>query len=99
MIFFIANTPNSVPIQESESTVKKAQERVARLHARVANQRLDAIHKATTMIARTYSTVCIEDLNARGGDTSRADTPCRATQTPVKREPSSPYRCEIWSWS
>lgn len=43
-IFFITNTPNGVPIQESESTVKKAQERVAR-------------------------------LNARGGDTSRADTP------------------------
>ena len=164
----------------------KARAKVARLHARVANQRLDAIHKVTTMIARTYSTVCIEDLNvagmvknrrlakavsdaafgefrrqleyktarsgaalrvidrwypssktcsacgavkaklslservyrcdacglsidrdlnaainikvagsapetlnARGGDARRADTPCRATQTPVKREPSS----------
>ena len=30
-----------------------------------------------------------ETLNARGGDARRADTPCRATQTPVKREPSS----------
>ena len=30
-----------------------------------------------------------ETLNARGGDVRRADTPCRATQTPVKREPSS----------
>ena len=165
---------------------RKAQERVARLHARVADVRADAINKATTMIARTYSVVCIEDLNvagmvknrrlarsvsdaslgeflrqleyktaktgarlhivdrwypssktcskcgrvkaklslnervyrcdgcglvmdrdlnaavnirvagsapetinARGGDISRADTPCRATQTPVKREPSS----------
>ena len=45
---------------------RKAQERVARLHARVANVRADAINKATTMIARTYSTVCIEDLNVAG---------------------------------
>lgn len=164
---------------------RKAKERVARLHARIADARMDAINKATTMIARTYTTVCIEDLNvagmvknhhlakavqdasfyelrhqleyktaktgarlhvidrwyassktcsncgsvkaklslsertykcehcglvidrdlnaainimvagsapetlnARGGDARRADTPCRATQTPVKREPS-----------
>ena len=164
----------------------KAKERVARLHARVSDARMDAINKATTMIARTYTTVCIEDLNvagmvknhtlarrlsdaslgefrrqleyktartgtvlrvvdrwypssktcsncgtvkaklslservyqcdvcglsidrdlnaainikvagsapetlnACGGDVRRADTPCRATQTPVKREPSS----------
>lgn len=45
---------------------RKAQERVARLHARVANVRADAINKATTMIARTYSVVCIEDLNVAG---------------------------------
>ena len=44
----------------------KARAKVARLHARVANQRLDAMHKATTMIARTHSTVCIEDLNVAG---------------------------------
>lgn len=44
----------------------KARAKVARLHARVANQRLDAIHKVTTMIARTYSTVCIEDLHVAG---------------------------------
>ena len=45
---------------------RKAQERVARLHARVADVRTDAINKATTMIARTYSVVCIEDLNVAG---------------------------------
>ena len=44
----------------------KARAKVARLHAHVANQRLDAINKATTMIARTYSTVCIEDLHVAG---------------------------------
>lgn len=45
---------------------RKAQERVARLHARVADVRADAINKATTMIARTYSVVCIEDLHVAG---------------------------------
>ena len=44
----------------------KARAKVARIHARVANCRGDAIHKATTMIARTYSVVCIEDLNVAG---------------------------------
>lgn len=45
---------------------RKVQERVACLHARVADVRADAINKATTMIARTYSVVCIEGLNVAG---------------------------------
>lgn len=45
---------------------EKAKVRVARLHARVANVRADAIHKVTTMIAGNYSVVCIEDLNVAG---------------------------------
>ena len=45
---------------------EKARARVARLHARVADVRADAIHKATTMIARNYSVVCIEDLHVAG---------------------------------
>ena len=45
---------------------EKARARVARLHARVADVRADAIHKATTMIARNYSVVCVEDLHVAG---------------------------------
>ena len=45
---------------------EKARERVARLHECVADVRADAINKATTKIARNYSTVCIEDLNVAG---------------------------------
>ena len=45
---------------------EKAKGRVARLYARVADVRADAIHKATSMIADTYGTVCIEDLNVAG---------------------------------
>lgn len=44
----------------------KARAKVARIHAHVANQRIDAIHKATTWLAGTYSDICIEDLNAAG---------------------------------
>lgn len=44
----------------------KARAKVARIHAHVANQRLDAIHKATTWLASTFSHISIEDLNAAG---------------------------------
>ena len=44
----------------------KARAKVARLHAHVANQRQDAIHKATTWLASTYSDISVEDLNAAG---------------------------------
>lgn len=44
----------------------KARAKVARLHAHVANQRIDAIHKATTWLAETYSEISIEDLNTAG---------------------------------
>ena len=44
----------------------KARAKVARLHAHVADQRGDAIHKATTWLANTYSEICIEDLNVAG---------------------------------
>ena len=45
---------------------EKARERVSRLYARVTDARMDAINKATTMIASNYSVVCIEDLHVAG---------------------------------
>ena len=39
---------------------------VARLHRRIADIRLDAIHKVTSYISSNYSRVVIEDLNVRG---------------------------------
>ena len=44
----------------------KARERVARIHARVANRRNDTLHKLTTRLAQTYSDISIEDLNVAG---------------------------------
>ena len=45
---------------------EKARAKVARLHARVANQRLDGLHKLTTRLAETYSDVSVEDLHVAG---------------------------------
>ena len=50
---------------------RKAQARLARLHARIANIRRDAAHKATTMLAKTYRLIAIEDLNVRGMASNR----------------------------
>jgi len=44
----------------------KAAMRLARLHARVANVRADALHKATSDLAAQYETVIAEDLNVAG---------------------------------
>jgi putative transposase len=44
---------------------------LARIHARVANVRADALHKATTDLARRYETVVIEDLNVAGMSRNR----------------------------
>ena len=44
----------------------KAKAEVARIHAHVANQRQDALHKLTTQLASKYSEISIEDLNVLG---------------------------------
>lgn len=50
---------------------RKSAARLARIHARVANVRADALHKATSDLARRYETVLIEDLNVAGMVRSR----------------------------
>jgi putative transposase len=45
---------------------RRADQRRARLHARVANLRRESIHQLTTALARTYGTVVVEDLNVAG---------------------------------
>ena len=44
----------------------KAKVKVARIHAHVANQRLDGLHKFTTWLSRKYSDISIEDLHVAG---------------------------------
>ena len=44
----------------------KARGKVARIHARVANQRLDGLHKLTTRLTSKYSDISVEDLHVAG---------------------------------
>ena len=44
----------------------KAKARVARIHAHVANQRNDSLHKLTTHLSNKYSEISVEDLNILG---------------------------------
>jgi putative transposase len=52
--------------QRGSARARKSAARLARIHARVANVRADALHKATTELARRYETVVMEDLNVAG---------------------------------
>jgi putative transposase len=45
---------------------KKAIQKVAKLHYKIANIRKDSLHKLTTHLAKNHSEVVIEDLNVRG---------------------------------
>jgi putative transposase len=45
---------------------RKAAARLARIHARVANIRADALHTATSDLATQYETIVCEDLNVAG---------------------------------
>ncbi len=52
--------------QKGSANRKKANLKVARLHEKIANQRLDFLHKITTAIAKQYDTVACENLNISG---------------------------------
>ena len=45
---------------------EETRRRLARLHARVARIRRDALHKLTTRLARTYEVIVVETLNVSG---------------------------------
>jgi putative transposase len=50
---------------------RKSAARLARIHARVASIRADALHKATSGLAARYETIVAEDLNVAGMVRSR----------------------------
>jgi putative transposase len=52
--------------KEGGANRRKHADRLARIHARVANVRADALHKATTDLAARYETIVGEDLNVTG---------------------------------
>ncbi len=51
--------------RKGSSNRKKAREALARLYMRVANTRLDAIQKFTTMLAKTKPVIVVEDLHVK----------------------------------
>lgn len=52
--------------QEGSGRWKRTKTKLAKLHRRIANKRLDYQHKMTTEIASTYRIVGVEDLNVAG---------------------------------
>ena len=40
--------------------------KIAVQHRRIANRRLNFLHKLSTNLIRTYSSICLEDLNVKG---------------------------------
>lgn len=51
---------------KSSNNRKKAQMKLARLHARICNIRNDNLHKLTTNLTQRFQTIVIEDLNVKG---------------------------------
>ena len=52
--------------QKGSNNRKKSQLRLARLHVRIKNIRLDWLHKITAKLCRENQTICLEDLNVKG---------------------------------
>ena len=57
---------------------RKHNARIQKLHARIANLRRDALHKATTTISKSHAMIVIEDLHVRSMSASAKGT----VQTP-----------------
>lgn len=43
----------------------KAKLKVARLHEKIRNQRIDTLHKLSTQLVRDYDIICVEDLSVK----------------------------------
>ena len=52
--------------QKGSANRKKAKGKLAKLHARIAAIRSDALHQFTTSLTRRFHTIGIEDLNVKG---------------------------------
>ncbi len=49
--------------EKDSSNWQKQVARLQKLHAKVANQREDLLHKTSFRLANTYSVICVENLN------------------------------------
>lgn len=58
--------------QKGSKNREKAKLKLAKLHARIANIRLDATHRLTKRLVDGFDTIVIEDLNVNGMRTNRS---------------------------
>lgn len=68
-------------VKFSKSKSKRVRLKIAKLHEKVANQRLDFIHKLTKELTINYKSIAIEDLDVKGmleghSDLSRRISDC-----------------------
>ena len=53
-------------MQKFSKNFIKQSKKIARLHAKIANQRLNHAHQLSRYLVNNYGTICIEDLNVKG---------------------------------
>ena len=51
--------------QKGSNNRSKQRLKVAKIHARIADARRDALNRLSTELVRTYDTICVEDLSVR----------------------------------
>ena len=64
--------------QKGSANRRKTKNKLAKLHARIANIRKDALHKLTSDLTRRFHTIGIEDLNVKGMMANRHLSRCIA---------------------
>ena len=81
--------------RKGSASRRKQKRKVARIHERIANQRKDAIHKATTEAVRESQAIAVEDLDVRGMEKNRrlAKSVADASMSEMARQLE--YKC---SW-
>jgi len=52
--------------QKDSNRYQKQRIKVARVHKKITNSRLDNLHKVSTDLIKNYDVICIEDLNVKG---------------------------------
>ena len=52
-------------MKQNQATIFKQMRKVNRIYRKIANQRLDSLHKKSTEIANQYDIVCVEDLDMK----------------------------------